>query len=182
IELGEIEATLVQYPGVRQAVVVAQEYAVGDVRLVASLVCEPDGVPAWSDVRRFLQAKLPDYMVPAGFVVLDGLPVTHNGKINRKALARLARVEPTTDEVYEEPRTPLERQLAAIWSDVLHVPRVGLRDSFYALGGHSLLAMQIVSRVRARLAPGLPLSALLEGPTIAQFAGAIEGLSPQAAD
>jgi amino acid adenylation domain-containing protein len=176
IELGEIEATLVQYPGVRQAAVVAQEYAAGDVRLIASLVCAPDAVPAWSDLRRFLLSKLPDYMVPVGFVALDALPLTHNGKINRQALARLTRIEPAAAEAYEAPRTPLERQLASIWSDVLHVSEVGLRDSFFGLGGHSLLAMQVVSRVRARLAPQLPLSALFEAPTLAQFADTIERL------
>jgi amino acid adenylation domain-containing protein/non-ribosomal peptide synthase protein (TIGR01720 family) len=153
IEPGEIEAALVRQPGVREALVLALPGPTGDLRLVA-YVATADGtgnVTAW---RQSLGAVLPDYMVPAAFVVLDGFPLTHHGKIDRKALP--APETAAAGGAGEAPATSAEEALAAIWSDVLGVPKVGRDDNFFALGGDSILSLQVVSRARKR---GMTLSA-----------------------
>ncbi|UEM24882.1 amino acid adenylation domain-containing protein (plasmid) [Skermanella mucosa] len=144
IEPGEIEAALVRRPGVREALVLAQPGPGGDPRLVAYVAAE-DGrgdVAAW---RAALAETLPDYMVPAAFVVLERFPLTHHGKIDRAALPA---PESSRSEAGEAPATPAERALAAIWSDVLGVPAVNRDDNFFALGGDSILSLQVVARAR----------------------------------
>jgi amino acid adenylation domain-containing protein len=155
IELGEIETSLLADPGVSQAVVVAREDAPGEKRLVGYVVGAGGVAPEAGVLRDRLRRVLPDYMVPSAFVVLDALPLTVNGKLDRTALPAPERGRSGLD--YAAPRTPVEELLAGIWSEVLGIERIGIEDNFFELGGHSLTAMRIVSRVRevlgARLAP-----------------------------
>ncbi len=181
IELGEIEAVLAALPGVREGAVVAA----GDEaarRLVAYVVPGAGGAPAAAELRRHCQRYLPAYMVPAAFVVLAGLPLLPNGKLDRRALAALAALntpQPQLAERFVAPRSPLEEVLAGIWAEVLGRPRVGVEDDFFAdLGGHSLLATQVVSRVRQRLGIELPVRSLFEAPTVSGWAAVALGLSP----
>jgi amino acid adenylation domain-containing protein/non-ribosomal peptide synthase protein (TIGR01720 family) len=172
IELGEIEAALDQHPGVREAVVLAREDVPGDKRLVAYVVLA-GAAPALSELRAFVRERLPDYMVPSAVVILPALPLTENGKVDRRALpAPEAAALPERE--YVEPRGPLEEAVAAIFAEVLHAPRVGARDGFFELGGHSLLAAQAMARVRQTLAVDLPLRSIFEAPTPAELAARIE--------
>jgi amino acid adenylation domain-containing protein/non-ribosomal peptide synthase protein (TIGR01720 family) len=148
VELGEVEAALRRHPLVGDAVVVARQDGTSHKRLVAYLVPRADGDPApgSGELRDFLARMLPDFMVPAAFVVLDALPLNPNGKVDRKALP--APDGPTgSEERYEAPRDEVERTLAKIWADVLGLPLVGIRDNFFELGGDSILSIQVVSRV-----------------------------------
>jgi amino acid adenylation domain-containing protein len=173
IELGEIEAVLGQHPGVREVTVIVREDAPGDKRLIAYLVVA-DAAPSASDLRAHLKARLPEYMVPAAFVMLESIPLTANGKIDRRAL-------PPPDAAALEardrvaPRGPVEEGLAAIFSELLRREDVGARDGFFELGGHSLLAAQAIARIRAAFGVELPLRALFEAPTVAELAARVEG-------
>ncbi|NNB93013.1 amino acid adenylation domain-containing protein [Corallococcus exiguus] len=171
IELGEIEAALSSVPGVRQALVMAREDRPGEKRLVAYAVCEPEARDA-AQLRVALQGTLPHYMLPSYIVLLERLPLTPNGKIDRKAL-------PAPDlggeeRVYVAPRTPTEEAVAAIWSDVLQVARVGAQDNFFELGGHSLLATQVVVRLRDTFGAELPLRTLFETPHLGALGAALD--------
>ena len=169
IEPGEIETVLTQHPAVHTAVVIPREDVPGDIRLVAYVV--PDGVPLdGGELRRFLEQRLPEHMVPAAIVGLASLPLLPNGKLDRRALPPPDHAEPRDREDYLAPRTPVEEMLAGIWATVLRLERVGIRDNFFALGGHSLLATQVVSRVRTEIGVELPLRALFEDPTVADLA------------
>ncbi|MCP4660017.1 MAG: non-ribosomal peptide synthetase, partial [bacterium] len=128
------------------------------------------------ELRRFLSEKLPDYMVPAAFVLLDAFPLTPNGKVDRRALPAPELHRPELEEAFVAPRTPLEERLAAIWIEVLGVERVGVEDDFFALGGHSLLATQVVSRIRNALGVELPLRMVFESPTVGSLGERIEQL------
>ncbi|WP_235686144.1 non-ribosomal peptide synthetase, partial [Corallococcus silvisoli] len=175
IELGEIESTLLGHPQVHAAVVLAREDSPGDKRLVAYLVPHDGQSLDTNELRSFLKLHLPEYMVPSAFLVLDSLPLNTNGKVDRKALpAPLA----ASSSSHVAPRTPAEEQLAALFSQVLRVERVGVLDDFFALGGHSLLATQLVSRVRASFNVELPLRSLFEAPTVAALAERILALTP----
>ncbi|HYG61154.1 MAG TPA: amino acid adenylation domain-containing protein, partial [Thermoanaerobaculia bacterium] len=175
VEPEEIESVLGGCPGVRQTVVLARRMGAGDTRLVAYIVPEPGaGSPGiW---RTFLRERLPDYMVPSHFVVLEALPLNANGKVDRGVLPAPAEetARPELAAVYAAPRTPIEETLAAIWSDVLGIERVGVEDGFFELGGQSLLATQAMSRVRQAFGVEVPLRALFEGPTVAELARAVE--------
>lgn len=129
-----------------------------------------------ADVRQGLAAKLPEYMVPAHFVLLDSMPLSPNGKVDRKALPAPDRSQAAATENYSVPRTPVEEMVMAIWMDVLRLPRVGIRDDFFELGGHSLNATQVVARVRETFQLDLPVRALFESPTVENLAKTIEGL------
>jgi acyl carrier protein len=179
IELGEIEATLRRHPALRQGVVIAREDLPGDRGLVAYVVPNQDATtttPAVGDLRSFLREKLPEYMVPTAFVVLEALPLTPNGKVDRIALPAPDPSSFRTENAYAAPRTPLEERLAGIWEEVLGLERVSVHDDFFELGGHSLLATQVVSRVRGALRVELPLRYLFETPTVAGLAERIEAL------
>ncbi len=168
IEVAEVEAALLEIEGVKAAVVVAREDQRGDQRLIAYLV--PVGVaPAAGELRALLGDRLPDFMVPSAFVVLDAFPVTSTGKLDRLALPApdLAQVETTNG--YAAPRTAVESRVATIWAEVFALDRVGIHDDFFALGGHSLLAGQIAARIRREYGVDLSLAALFEAPTVAEL-------------
>jgi hypothetical protein len=176
IELGEIETTLEHHAAIRQAVVLAREDTSSDRRLVAYCVPDHGSRPDIRELRSFLQAKLPNYMVPAAFIVLDTLPLTPNGKIDRQALPAPDQARPPLFEAFMPPRTPSEDLLAGIWVSVLGVESVGIHDNFFALGGHSLLAVQVMSRLRRICQVDVPLRALFDAPTVAGLARHVEAV------
>jgi amino acid adenylation domain-containing protein/FkbH-like protein len=170
IEPGEIEASLCEHPCVRECAVILREDA-GDRRLVAYVVA---GDEAHADeLRRYAKAQLPDYMVPSAFVMLESLPLTTNGKLDRKALPAPEQGGTAADS-YVAPRTPVEEVLAGVWAEVLRVERVGADDNFFDLGGHSLLATQLLSRIREAFAVEVSLKSLFESPTVAGVAVCVE--------
>jgi amino acid adenylation domain-containing protein len=179
IELGEIEAQLTRHEQVKEAVVVAREDVPGDKRLVAYVTfrdAEPVATAVMLEaVRAHAKAALPDYMVPNAFVKLDHLPHTANGKLNRRALPA-PELEAYASDRYEAPEGQLEETLASIWRELLRTPRIGRKDSFFTLGGHSLLAMQAIVRIRATLGIDVPMSLLLEHPTLGELSARIEEL------
>ncbi|WP_412771136.1 thioesterase domain-containing protein [Ralstonia solanacearum] len=167
IEPGEIQAVLEQHPDVAQAAVVAQEDAAGGKQLVGYAVAAGAARVAPTDLRRHLAERLPDYMVPTAVVMLDALPLTANGKLDRNALPAPAFAGRADAR---EPLTPNEHALAALFAEALGRDAVGVDDSFFDLGGHSLLATRLVSRIRAELGVALPVRALFEAPSVAQLA------------
>ncbi|MBA2676012.1 amino acid adenylation domain-containing protein, partial [Ramlibacter sp.] len=169
IELGEIEARLLECPGVREAVVLAREDVPGDRRLVAYCVAGADVTP--DRLRSHLGRSLPEYMVPAAYVMLEALPLTSNGKLERKALPA-PEGGAYAGRGYEAPVGGIETALAGIWAEVLHVDRVGRHDHFFELGGHSLLAMGLIERMRQA---GLhaQASALFAAPTLCGLAATV---------
>jgi amino acid adenylation domain-containing protein len=174
IEIGEIESILLRQHGVREAIVIAREDVPGDKRLVAYVVGGQEPAPAISELRKALHEKLPEYMMPAAFVLLDKLPLTSSGKIDRRALPAPEQGTPGNGEPYVAPSTPTEQRLAAIWAEILRQDKIGIHDNFFALGGHSLLATQMVLRVRDAFQIELPLRRLFESPTIAGLAREVE--------
>jgi len=174
IELGEITAALARHPAAREAVVTARQDASGAVRLIGYVV--PREPVAAVDLQTFLRSRLPEPMIPAAWVFLDALPLSPNGKVDRRALPDPDPGQALAGRIYVEPRTPLEAVVAGVWSDLLGVEPVGADDHFFALGGHSLLATQAVSRLRTLLQIELPLRAFLEAPTVAGVAAAVAGL------
>src|SRR5262249_46847963 len=173
IEPGEIEAVLGQHPAVRQAVVVARGDRPERKHLIAYLTAHGPA-PAPAELRGFLRDKLPEFMVPAAFVVPDALPLSPNGKMDRQALpdAEPACRKPGAEFV--APCTPTEELVADVWGKVLGVERVGAQDNFFELGGHSLLATQVISRLAQAAQVDLPLRRLFEAPTVAGLAECIE--------
>ncbi|BAS60152.1 amino acid adenylation domain-containing protein (plasmid) [Leptolyngbya boryana NIES-2135] len=182
IELGEIETVLAQHPAVQQAVVIDREDTPGDQRLVAYLVPAPSATPNASILRPFLQEKLPAYMVPSAFVVLKKLPLTSNGKVDRKALPAPEQVRPELEAAYIAPRNSIESTLAAIWAEVLGLEQIGVYDDFFDLGGHSLLLTQVTSRIHNALGIDLPMRQLFDAPTIAALAEVIADKQLEQAD
>jgi amino acid adenylation domain-containing protein len=174
LELGEIESVLAQHGSVLDVIVIMREDVPGDKRLVAYVVPQPFAFVTGADLRAFLKEKLPDYMIPSAFVMLDEMPLTLNIKIDRNALPAPDTARPEISGEYAAPRKPAEEILASIWTDVLGVERVGIHDNFFELGGHSLLATQVMSRVREVFRLELPLRRLFELPTVAELAQNIE--------
>jgi amino acid adenylation domain-containing protein len=173
VGVGEIEAMLREVGGVKDAVVVSRQNGTGETSLVSYVV--PDGLtlPTSGALRHALAAGLPNPMIPSAFVIIDALPMTPNGKIDRRQLPEPGSLRPTLDHPYTAPRTPMERDLAAIWAEVLALDRVGVEDNFFDLGGHSLGAARILSRVYAAFNVDLSLKALFDRPTVAGMAQAI---------
>ena len=169
IELGEIESVLNEHPSVAQGVVTLREDRPGDKRLVAYCVAASDSELKFSELRSYVQQRLPDYMLPAAFVRLDSLPLTPSGKVNRRGLPAPDDSRPELDTGFVAPRTPIEQQLSAIWSEVLGIDEIGIHDNFFALGGHSLLATRVNARISSALQVNLPLRTLFEAPTIAEL-------------
>jgi amino acid adenylation domain-containing protein len=180
IELGEIEANLLKHSLFKDVVVIVREDTPGEKVLVAYGVpadgTVDDAYPVIADVRQFLKARMPDFMVPSIFMVLDAMPLTPNGKVDRNALPKPDSVRRELAANYVAPRTPIEQQVADIWSQVLKLDRVGIHDNFFELGGYSLLAIQIVSRLRPVLQVEIPLPMLFQLPTIAALAEQVETL------
>ena len=179
IELGDVETALARHPGIETAVVVDSRDpdAPGEARLVAYAVPRR-GLPAsgpWAaELRGFLHRLLPAYMVPSDFVVLDALPLTSTGKVDRRALPAPGTGRPAAVRPWTAPRTPVEEVLCGLWAQVFRLPRVSADDDFFDLGGHSLLATQLVSRLREAFALELPLRALFEAPVLSDLAREIE--------
>ena len=177
IELGEIEAVLAQHEAVREAVVLAREDEPGNKRLVAyvtSISPSPSVAVSPSILRGFLQKKLPDYMVPSAFVLLEVMPLLPNGKLDRKALPKPELTRPEMAETFVPAATFVESAIASIFAQVLGLETVGIRDNFFELGGHSLLATQVISQLRQTFKIELPLRYLFESPTVAALAEQIE--------
>ncbi|MDQ3257774.1 MAG: non-ribosomal peptide synthetase, partial [Acidobacteriota bacterium] len=179
IELGEVEAVLSEHRMVREAAAVVREDVSGDRRLVAYVVAHADesvtggqlsndlSVQLSSELRRHMKEQVPEYMVPSSFVMLDELPLTPSGKVDRRALPAPDEGRREIEEQYVAPRSVAEEVVAGIWAEVLKVEQVGVHDNFFELGGHSLLATQVISRVRKSLQVELPLRTLFEEPTVA---------------
>ncbi|WNG47516.1 amino acid adenylation domain-containing protein [Archangium minus] len=175
IELGEIEASLGQYPTVREAVVVAREDVPGDKRLVGYVVPATGQVVDVAELRRHLQRQLPEYMVPAAFVVMNALPLSSNGKVERRALpAPSSSLEES--RAHAPPRTRTEELLCGLFARLLRLERVGIHDDFFSLGGHSLLATRLVARVHETFGVELPLRAFFDAPTVARLAEQLDTL------
>jgi acyl carrier protein len=166
IELGEIEVVLGQHPGIREVVATVREDSPGDKRLVAYVVAQDGTALESRELRTYLKAKLPDYMVASAFVFMDALPLTPNGKVDWRRLPAAELVQ----RDFVAPRTPIEELLAQIWSDVLKLDKVGIHDNFFDLGGHSLLATQVVSRLRKFYKFEIPLRMLFEASTLEELA------------
>jgi len=176
IELGEIESQIKGLEAVSTCVVVLREDRPADQRLAAYYVCRDGQALSESEVRRQLQAKLPEYMVPQHFVELSSIPLTPNGKVDRKALPK-PQAAGALEQGYVAPRTEAEQKIAAVWQEVLNRERVGVNDDFFMLGGHSLLATQVMSRINRLFNIQLPLRRLFEARTIEALAVVID-ISP----
>jgi thioesterase domain-containing protein len=172
IEPGEIEAALLRHPGVRAAVVVADGPPAG-TRLVAYVVPAPGGAAEPDALRAYLRQRLPEPMVPGVFVSLEALPLGPSGKVDRQALPAPPAASP--GPAFVAPRDPLEARLAALWGEVLRVPRVGVTDDFFDLGGHSLLAVRLFSQVERLTGRRLPVVTLFRAPTVAELAQVLRG-------
>ena len=182
IEVGEIERALVSHPQIEKAAVVVRTDLQSGKALVGYLefVKQPGAALDSRQLRSFLLETLPPFMLPAGFVALDQLPLSHNGKLDRKALQRrpLTDFESLTSSQFVAPRTPLEKDLAGIWQELLGIQEIGIHDQFFDLGGHSLLATSLVARIRSQMGLELQVRTIFENATIAALAGWIDGQKP----
>ena len=174
IELGEIEAALADHASVREAVVVVREDCNGEKRLVGYVVASGEATATVSELREWLADRLPEYMIPQAFVQLDRLPLSENGKLDRKALPEPDEKRPEIDETYLGPRNVIEEIIVGIWEKTLGVDRVGINDNFVELGGHSLQATQLISRLRSALQVEVPLRKFLENPTVTRLVEFVE--------
>src|SRR5690606_14054004 len=180
IEPGEIEAALAAHPDVAQAAVVARDDDPGEVRLAAYVVARAGACLDAQALRTHLQGRLPDYMVPSAYVALPALPLSANGKLDRKALP--APQAPGLSAGYVAPSSPEQIVLCELVAELLGLERVGPADHFFHLGGHSLLATRLAAQVRARLGRELPIRSVFEHPVIAELARALAALEPAAAE
>jgi len=174
IELGEIETAIADFPAVRQSVVVAREDAPGDKRLVAYVVPSDPAKFQPADLRDWLKQRLPPYMVPAALVALPALPLTNNGKIDRKALPTPEQASASANGQFSAPRTQTEKAMATIWEQVLGIEKVGIHDNFFDLGGHSLLAVNLFAQITQAFGSTLSLNTLFETPTVEDLARFID--------
>jgi thioesterase domain-containing protein len=174
IEPAEIEYVLGQHPSVAECAVSAVPDRAGEKFLAAYVSVAKGAKLDASTLRTYLRGKLPEYMVPAAFVFMDALPLTNNGKVDRRALPSVDKATLQKAEEFVGPRTGTERALSEIWTRALHLERVGVFDNFFEIGGNSLTATRVMSRVCSMLNVELPLRALFESPTIAEFAQVVE--------
>ena len=170
VETAEVEAVLLKHPSVKEAAVVAWPDGHGDNFLAAYTVFHADDTKSASDLRHHLRESLPDYMIPASFMVLDAMPLTPNSKINKRALPRPEKVRPELETKFVAPGTPVEKTLAEIWTAILGIGEIGVLDNFFELGGHSLAATRVMSRIRDAFGINLPLRVIFEMPTIVHIA------------
>ena len=173
VEKGEIEASLVRHPGIADCVVTIGEGRAGEKQLVAYIVNKPAQSPTTAELRGYLKGLLPDYMIPSGFITLETMPLTPNGKIDWRSLPASSNSNVRQAEM-APPRTFYEAVLAGIWAGVLGVDDIGIHDNFFDLGGHSLLAPSIISKAQTLLRVSVPVRSLFEFPTIAGLARAVE--------
>jgi len=176
IEMEEIEAVLAQHPSVRQGAAGVRESESGDSRIVAFVVLHPDAPPSLDGLREFLKSQLPTYMVPALILQRESLPLTSNGKVDRRALTSEQPAGTALETETPVPQSPIEEVLAGVWRELFRLPAVGRNDDFFSLGGNSLLAMQAISRIRDLLPAQLPLRAIFEHTTLAGLSAEIERL------
>jgi amino acid adenylation domain-containing protein len=179
VELGEIEALLNQYSAIAESVVVDRKDSSGDTRLIAYIVTEAGAEPASQELLGFLQEKLPSYMLPSAFVTLKEIPLTPNGKVDRRALPAPEQNEVEVAASLVAPRTEMEVLVAEIWRETLGITQVGVESNFFDLGGHSLLATRVMNRIRERCGVELPLRVLFELPTVAALAAKIDSARPK---
>jgi amino acid adenylation domain-containing protein len=170
IEPGEIEAALADHPGVRQRVVIVREDEPGEKRLVAYVVLKQEPLPTTSELRSFLKERLPDYMVPSAFVLLDKMPLSPNGKVDRRALPAPDSARPQLEKAFVPPRTGLEHLLSAMWQSILGIEQIGIDDNFFELGGSSIQAAAFINKIQEKLAEIIHLVAIFDAPTVADFA------------
>jgi amino acid adenylation domain-containing protein len=170
IELGEIEATLASDPRVKSCAVLVREDEPGNKQLVGYVVPREGQSPTAEDLQQFAKQKLPEYMAPAHFVFLDSIPLTTNGKVDRKALPAPTYGGVSEGKGFVAPRTETEKALAEIWAKLLKLEQIGIHDDFFDFGGHSLMAMKAVSQIEEKFGVNVSLAGLLEAPTIAELA------------
>jgi acyl carrier protein len=174
IELGEIEAVLARHPLVSEVAVAVREDGPGDLRLVAGVVPKARTTPDLSALRLFLEERLPDFMVPGAIVAVDRLPRTPNGKLDRRALAKVEVTRQETSAAFVAPRTPIEDAVAGIWAKVLGIDRVGAHDNFFRLGGNSLATIQVASQIGQDFGVEIPIRVIFGAPTVAELATRVE--------
>jgi len=178
IELGEIEAVLGECPAIRQAVVTTYETEPGERRLAAYVVSDAPLRNPSASLRAYLTERLPRYMIPSQFIVLDKLPLTPRGKVDYAALPLPTPTQRSLAKAFVARETPIEKLIAEIWKDVLSVDQIGVHDDFFDLGGHSLLAVRLIARIEKTFGCSLPLSVLFDYPTIEALSQAVEERSP----
>ncbi|WP_442937951.1 amino acid adenylation domain-containing protein [Nostoc sp.] len=169
IELGEVEAVLSQHGDVEGCCIIAREDTPGDKRLVAYVVAHQNSTPTINELRQFLKAKLPDYMVPNAFVMLKSMPLTPSGKVDRRALPA-PDLHSSNSDKYVAPRNQVELELTQIWSRILKVDKVGVKDNFFDLGGHSLLTPYLMAQIKQQFGKNIAIASLYQNPTIEQLA------------
>jgi acyl-coenzyme A synthetase/AMP-(fatty) acid ligase/acyl carrier protein len=174
VDVTEVETVLSQHDEIRGVAVTGRDDQIGNKRLVAYVVPRGRHEPTVAALKLFLRDRLPEYMIPTEFVLLDELPLMSTGKIDRRALPDPDKQKPDPRTASVEPRRPIEQTLANIWAEVLLVPKVGLHDNFFDLGGHSLAASQVISRVIQTFQIELPVKALFDAPTVADMALIVE--------
>lgn len=179
IELGEIEAALSQHPSVRETIVLAREDEPSQKRLVAYVVPKENPGPSLNELRNFLVQKLPMHMVPSAVIILEAMPLTPNGKLNRRALPAPDSTRPALEHEFVAPRNDAEELLAAAWKEILGLNEIGIHDDFFELGGHSLLATRLQARIFKVFGVELPLRELFKRPTICGMAGIIAELQTE---
>lgn len=170
IELGEIEAVLAQHPNVRESVVITREDIANERRLAAYVVPEQKEVYSVNELRHFLKEKLPDYMLPSAFVMLEILPLTTNGKVDRGALPMPENLRPELAASYQAPQSEVEKTIAKVWQEVLHLEKVGVNDNFFDLGGHSLLIVAANDKLKQYLRQDISIVEMFQNPTITSLA------------
>jgi arthrofactin-type cyclic lipopeptide synthetase C len=177
IELGEIEAQLARHPDVKETAVIARESVPGVKRLVAYIVPRVAATIGIDELRRYLTSTLPEHMVPSAFVLIERLPLTPSGKLDRRSLPEPG-IDAYVSQEYEVPQGEVEETLANIWEEVLKIDRVGRHDNFFELGGHSLLGMRVVTLVAERTATNVSVASIFRYPTIVTLAEYVESLQP----
>jgi acyl-coenzyme A synthetase/AMP-(fatty) acid ligase len=184
MELGEVEAALCQHPSVREAVILPHEITAGNKSLVAYVVSKQEPLPAGDELRNYLRERLPEYMVPAAFVILSELPLLSNGKLNRKALPNPEELFTEPEAAYVAPENDLEQRIAGVWQEVFNVERVSIHSNFFDLGGNSLLLAKVHSKLRVALQRDVQIIDLFKHSTIhslAKHLGETNG-APELAD
>jgi amino acid adenylation domain-containing protein len=178
VDVSEVERALVEHPGVKEAAVAVWEREPNEMYLAGYIELRKDKLLNVSEIREFLENKLPDYMIPFVFTFVKSLPMT-NGKLDRKALPKPDKQRPELRDVYVEPRNKIEKELTGIWAEVLQLDKVGVHDNFFELGGHSLTATRLLSRLRVNYRVDVALKSLFESPTVAAFAQCVENALQQ---